>query len=481
MNIVSTDPYSTNNLKLNPKQQVTKELEVTTDHTQSQHSRFIPWLMWFGPLVFFAYQFVIRIAPGLVMPELMQKFHIDATSFGLFASMYYLGYAGMQIPVAVLLDRVGPKKVISFCALLCSVGTLGLVWTDHWGVALLSRFFIGVGSAAGFLGTSKVISLWFAEKMYARMVGLTFTFGLMGALYGGKPVSSLITLFGWEKVLMLVGWVGLGLSVLLFVVVKNPKDFCGSTGQKRENGKHENAQHGKNKNISTPTTSTLNTSVLSDLKTILTNPKILMLALANFLMVGALEGFADVWGVPYFMETKNLPKDTAALLTSTVFFGMLFGGPLLAYFSDKLKSEAKVTIACGFSLASLFAVLLYFNASLNITMLYSIMFLTGILCCYQVLVFSMGVRLVSAERSGIAVAFLNCINMLGGSFFHSSIGKLLDLFWTGNYNTVLQVKTYEVSTYTTALSVIPSAALAGALLLVWVHRLSAKNITLVRS
>lgn len=64
---------------------------------------FLPWLMWGFTTLFFAYQFVMRLAPGLVMPELMQKYNIEATEYGLFAAMYYFAYSGMQIPVALLL------------------------------------------------------------------------------------------------------------------------------------------------------------------------------------------------------------------------------------------------------------------------------------------------------------------------------------------------------------------------------------------
>ena len=394
-------------------------------------SRFMSWSMWAVAVLFFAYQFVMRVAPGLVMPDLMQKFQIDATSFGLFASMYYFAYAGMQIPVALLLDRYGPKKVISICTLLCAAGTVLLVYTNYWPLALLSRFLIGAGSAAGFLGASKIISLYFPKNMYTKMVGLTFTFGLIGALYGGKPVGSLIGVFGWEKVLLLVGVLGFAMAALVYFVVKDPK---------------------------TPEDVPAN-STLSSLKEIVCDKRLLTIAIANLLMVGALEGFADVWGVSYLAITRGITKENAALLTSTIFFGMLFGGPLLAYVADKVKSDYLVTSFSGLCMAGIFVLILTFNQSLNVLALYGLMFTVGVFCCYQVLVFSMGVKLVPAHLAGMTVAFLNCINMLGGSFFHSVIGTLMDLFWKGGFKDSLKV--YDVSAYTSALTVIPIAAVIG--------------------
>lgn len=411
-------------------------------HMQSNMriSFWLPWLMWVGPLAFFAYQFVIRVAPGLMMPELMQKFSIDATDYGMFASLYYFGYAGMQIPVALLLDKYGPRKIITLCVLLCSFGTLGLVFTDHWMIALTSRFLIGAGSAAGFLGTSKVISLWFPKEKYTEMIGLTFTFGLLGALYGGKPVAALMSNLGWEAVLTVVGILGLLLALVLVLFIREPKFQHNCSGHDQ-----------------------MSSSVLTDLKSMVSNKPLIFLAIANLLMVGALEGFADVWGVPYLEVARGISKSEAALFTSTIFFGMLFGGPLLAYFSRKLRSERAVTLACGFLITLLFIFMLGNNAGINDTLLYVLLFAVGILCCYQVLVFSMGVKLVLARQSGIAVAFLNCINMLGGSFFHSSIGVLMDYFWAGNYEN--NVKVYDASMYTYALALIPIAATLGSVLL----------------
>lgn len=405
---------------------------------------YLPWLMWGIATLFFAYQFIMRLAPGLVMSELMQKFHVDATDYGLFAASYYFAYSGMQIPVALLLDRLGPRWVITFCAFTCSLGTLMLVYTNHWSLALVSRFLIGAGSAAGFLGASKVISHFFPAEKYTRMVGLTFTFGLLGAVYGGKPVSHLITEFGWFDVLLSIGWVGLAVAVLVAVVVRNPKE-----------------DHKLNQSRSFVSKSSSLGSTLKTLKSLVTDPKLVLLALANLLMVGSLEGFADVWGVPFLSATKNISKDEAAQIVSFVFVGMLFGGPLLAFISDKIRSSYKVTCLAGILLCIIFVTLLAFYNSLSNLQLITLFFFTGILCCYQVLVFSMGVSLVPKEISGMTVAFLNCINMLGGSFFHSTIGFVLDLNWQQDFANDLRV--YQPEAFVIALSIIPVTALIGGL------------------
>ena len=395
---------------------------------------FQAWSMWAVAMFFFAYQFIMRLFPGLVMNDILREYQVDATSFGVLSSMYYFGYAGMQIPIAILLDRFGPRTVITIAAALCSAATLLFVGAHSWSVLLLARFLIGVGSTAGFLGTSKVISMVFPENQYSRMVGLTFSFGLLGAVFGGKPVGVLVTNYSWQSVGAIIAIFGFLCTALVWFVVKPSK-----------------------KNLHSE-----NYSVFESLKTIFKNPLVLSLALANLLMVGSLEGLADVWGVPFFMKMFAFEKAEAAFVISFIFFGMLFGGPLLVSIANRISNDYVVASACGICITLLFAVLLGGVFELSYPLLCSLLFLVGIFGCYQVIILCIGSKLAKPEHKGITVAFLNSINMFGGSFFHLVIGSLLDFVWTGD---VLNgVKNYSTVDYKWALSSVPFCALVGGIL-----------------
>jgi MFS family permease len=411
---------------------------------QSTFTRFKPWVMWFLPLSFFAYQFILRLWPSLTMTQIMQQFHIDATSFGVLAAMYYFGYAGMQIPVAILIDRYGVRGIIALFALIGSGATYLFVHTDVWPLALMGRFFIGFASAAGFLGTSKAVSLWFPQNRYARMIGLTFSFGLLGAVYGGKPVNALIESMGFREMATLLAIVSLGISVLIFLLFRNPAKPV----------EQETLQ-------------------VKSLKQILMNPSLIVLAIANLLMVGALEGFADVWGVPYLIEAYKMPKTDAAGFVSYIFYGMLVGGPVLAFLSEKWGNIQVISL-CGIGIAASFFAILFLCAHIDTFALRVLFFLIGIFCCYQVIVFSTSTTLIPIHLLGITIAFLNSINMFGGSFFHSLIGVLVDRFWTGGFENGCRVYTSE--SYTYGLLIIPLCALVGALLVQWIpHKAAARR------
>ncbi len=233
--------------------------------------KLLPLLMWLFPLLFFAYQFILRLWPSLMMQQIMQQFAIDASGFGLLAALYYYGYSWMQIPVAMMLDRFSARYVIFGCAVLCGLAVLIFTYTNNWYLACLSRFLVGVGSAVGFLGTSKVISQWFPKDQYARMVGYSFTFGLIGAIYGGKPVSLLVEAYSWQKVAFTLAIVSITLGVATFLFLRSPQVPQGAEPEK---------------------------FTVAHFKNLLSSRVMWFLAIGNFLMVGALEGFADVWGVP---------------------------------------------------------------------------------------------------------------------------------------------------------------------------------------
>lgn len=393
---------------------------------------YTPYLMWAFPLLFFTYQFILRLWPGLMMQQMMMQFSISSSQFGLIAAFYYYGYSSMQIPVAMLLDRYGAKYIVGTFALLCGGATLLFTYTDNWYLACLSRFLVGAGSAVGFLGISKVVSQWFPKKEYTKMIGLSFTVGLTGAIFGGKPISLLIETYEWQ-------YVALTLAIFSIIIGLGACFFL------RPSQHQESSQNFK----------------MSHFKKLLTSPAIWLLALANLLMVGSLEGFSDVWGIPYLMNAYSISKSNAAQLISFVFFGMLCGGPFLAFCSKKLGNY-RVIALCGFGMTIAFIALLLCQ-NYSWWYLASLFFCIGMMCCYQVIVFAAGADLVKAQYLGVTIAFLNCINMLGGSFFHTLIGMLMDMFWTGSVG-IDGTKQYSLQAYQSALVLIPVCATLGALM-----------------
>lgn len=412
-------------------------------------SRITPWVVWLIPMSFCAFQFVLRLFPGNVQTELMTEFHVDATAFGTFSAAYYFGYAGLQIPMAILMEKFGPRLIITLSALLCALGCWLMVSTQMWELAILSRFMIGVGSVVGFLGTTKVIVDWFPHQHHTKMIGISMSIGLLGALYGGKPINLLVQQSNWHAVLSGLGIAAAVIALAAFVLVRSPKNNTVSTANSVD--------------------SQQSTSWLVQIIPLLKNKTFIILAIANFLMVGCLEGFADVWGVNYLALTAGIAKSDASLMTSFIFLGMLIGTPVLSLIADKTQAHFKLTSLCGVLMAISLSVLLLKPEWFSILGLKTLMLFIGLLSGYQALVFVIGEGLVPKHLSNIAIATLNCINMFGGAFFHKTIGKVMDIT-SGNNLDVSGIAIYDIKAYSIGLAVIPLMALLGGLML-----LCAKN------
>lgn len=390
-----------------------------------------PIILWLLATLFFAFQFILRLSTGILREEIIQKFAIDTIAFGTLAGYYYLGYAGMQIPIGIMLDKFNFRIVIVTSILVTSLGTLAFVASSNFHYLLIGRFMIGAGSAIGFLSVAKITKTFFPVKYHSLLLGLSFTFGLIGAVFGVTPMKLLFNHFGYYYTfngLAVVGFI-IGLIILSVKIDLDNK----TDSSEKDSG--------------------------STIFKLLVNPTILLIGISGGLMVGALEGFADIWAMPFFKQIYQMNDMESNTITSFVYIGMCFGGPILAVIADLSKSANLIIIMTGLFMIGIFAILLYFPA-LNFFISSSLMFLLGIVCCYQVLIFTVVSDLVDIKSAGLAIAIVNCINMSFGHFFHKLISNLISYNWDGLTNE-LGVAIYSRYDFNIAISVIPICCLIG--------------------
>ena len=402
----------------------------------SRNSKLLPYAMWALPVLFFSYQMVLRVWPGLMMVPIMAQLKIEADEFGIISSAYYWGYAWMQIPVAILLDKWGPRWVISGLAVLCGMGFLLFTYTASWKVALVGRFLVGAGSAVGFLGVSKVLSQWFPKKDYAKMVGISVAIGLLGALGSGN-IKGMVNIMPEKVVAYSLSLFAIILGVAIWFVLRVPVPSG-------------------NQEVS-------NSFQFSNLKEVLSSPVILLLGLVNLLMVGPLEGFVDVWGLPYLKKAYGIDETIAYGLAYKVFLGVVLAGPIIPILGKKLGNYTVINI-CGLGITLSFAGLLSGSIGYHYYGFTALFLAVGFFSGYQINILAAGEAFVNSASVGITIAFLNSMNMLGGGFFHAIIGKIINALWMGEL-TQDGVRVYPLSAYQTALSVIPITSFIGVLLI----------------
>lgn len=363
------------------------------------NSRSSAWAVWVVASVFYAYQYILRVMPNIMLDDIMQHFGIGAATFGQFSGIYYIGYSLMHLPIGIMLDRFGPKKVMTGCTLLTVIGMLPLVFTDHWIFPIVGRALVDMGSSAAILGVFKIIRMTFSEARFPRMLSISVTIGLIGAIYGGGPVDYMREAFGYEVVIQVFAAIGVALAAATYCIIPETE-----------------VSH--------------QTTITADIKEVLSNRRVIWACIFAGLMVGPLEGFADVWGTVFFKQVYGFDGVLAASLPSMMFVGMCFGSPVLTLIAEKMGSYLRPVIGAGVVMAvSFFALLL---GQLTPGVISISFFVVGICCAYQILAIYKVSTYVREEVAGLATALANMIIMTFGYVFHGVIGAVVNV--TGGAN-----------------------------------------------
>lgn len=383
---------------------------------------FIVSMIWVCITLFYCYQYILRVLPNIIMPELMSKFNIGTTEFGTFAGIYYIGYITVHIPIGLMLSRFGGRIVLPICIILTSFGLIPIVYTQTWHFVVFGRLLIGIGSSAAIIGALQIFRVVF-HNHFSRMLGIMVCLGLITAVYSSKVLTYTLANININIAIniLIIGAVVLGLAT--FVLLP-------STNMLKSEG------------------------VWADIKAIVCNYKLIMVSILAGLMVGPLEGFADAWGSAFVNAVYGVERETANAIISSILSGMCIGCIILPYIADKTDAYHGITLISAIVMTICFVYLLSASSSTTL-ILTGVCFIVGIFCAYQVVIISKISTYVEERLSGMAASVANMIIMAFGSIFHNAIGINTDRFWDGTINNGVRV--YNAAAYLKGISIIPTA------------------------
>ena len=239
---------------------------------------FLPFIVCGVGAFFYVYEFFLRVMPSAMTDELMRSFQIDAGGLGVLSAFFYYGYTPMQIPAGLLLDRYGPRILLSLSMLVCAIGTLAFGLTNSAIIASFARLFIGLVSSFAFVGALVLASRWFAARYFALIVGLIQLMGCIGAIAGEAPVAIIVQHIGWRGTLFWSAAIGGIFAILFWLVIR---DHPAKEGQLTTASFHGDLNEGQR------------------LSQVLKNPQTWWVGLYAFSCWAPIAIFADLWGIPY--------------------------------------------------------------------------------------------------------------------------------------------------------------------------------------
>lgn len=360
------------------------------------------WLIWTTTSLLYLLVNFHRFALGVISDKLMAAFQIAAVGLGGLSSLYFYLYALLQVPAGILADSWGPRRTMTWSALIMAAGAFLFGIAQDLTMAYVGRFLIGVGVAAIFVNLLKLLADWFPPQTFATMTGLTTTFGFLGGLAAGAPFAHVVEVVGWRW-----GFHGVGLITVLLTLC------CWWLIHDR----------------TTSPPPLTETRPLTPLWIILRSREIWPVFFAKVGITGTFLAFFALWGPPYLMQAYGLARPEAGTLISVGLLGFVVGATTIGFLSDRVFRQRKLPLllaGCCYALSWVGPAMNLLPASLLTLYLFAFGFFgSSLLLCLSC------AKEQHPERVGVALAVVNAGGFLGAAFLQIFLGFLLDLQWQG--------------------------------------------------
>ena len=398
--------------------------------------------VWLLLSCFFAYQYIVRILPNVMITEIRSFYEINAYDYGVFSASFLYTYALMQLCVGASIYCFGVRRLSLVSITLCVVGAIGIASTSCLGLAKLMRALSGLGGACALICAMQYSYKCFEPKWHGLLMGGTMSIGAMSFLFGSGPIIYLTDTYGWQNAIYCVAMDGVFLLLLLIWFL--PYDKI-DTKNKIDTKKKEKTSWG---------------TYFKSLTKTLKNKEVWLLGIAGAGIFTPIEVIIDSWGVLFFTLKNDCSDSDSAFLVGVEYCGVAIGSvaipALCNYFKIHKLTAIRGSLVVILSIMSILThddICLTYNQ--QIVLLVTIGFFGGaIMLCFATAPIRPG------EKSENVLALINVFNMATIAVILQAIGYVLEQNWSGAVNEKgLQV--YTLSEVDNAFSVLIGVIIFG--------------------
>ncbi|MDZ4201875.1 MAG: MFS transporter [Gallionella sp.] len=365
----------------------------------------------------YSLSFFHRFAPAAISGDLQQAFSASGAALGGLAATYFYVYMVMQIPTGILVDTLGPRRVVAMGGLVASVGSILFGVADTLAAASVGRLLVGLGVSVTFIALLKLNAAWFHDRHFASMTGATILLGNAGSLLAAAPLAWALGFVSWRTIFVAVGVFSLLLAVLAWWLVRNgPNEAC-LPSLRELDGKAAHPPHDGH----------WYDGLLVVLKNRATWPGLWV----NMGLAGSLFAFAGLWAVPFLRDVYGMDRAAATDHTTLLLAGFALGAFFIGTLSDRLGRRKPVMIIgaliyCLCWLPMLFALPMSGAAS------HTLFFVMGLSAPSFTLSWACAKEVNPHALSGMATSVVNVGAFLGTAIMQPLVGWVIDLSHAGN-------------------------------------------------
>ncbi|HEY7120265.1 MAG TPA: MFS transporter [Tepidisphaeraceae bacterium] len=352
---------------------------------------------WLLAALYYFYQYALRSAPAVMMPELSNAFGITPLAVASIVGLFYYGYSPFSLVAGAAMDRIGPRRLLPGAAAVVGIGAF-LFASGNRELASVGRFLQGAGGVFALVGAIYIATKNFPPARAATLIGATQMFGMAGGSAGQFLVGPLIG----RGVAWNVFWTGMGIGGLLigvglfFLLPKDPKS------ERPDNWLSSTARA---------------------FKTVFRNPQSILCGLIAGLLFIPTTIFDMIWGVRYLQEAHGLEYGSAVMRSAAVPFGWIIGCPLLGAISDRIGRRKPVIIGGGVVLLGCLAWILY--GKVGVFPPYAVGLVAGVASGAAMLPYTVIKEANPPQFGGTATGVINFLNFTFSALLGPAFGWIL--------------------------------------------------------
>jgi len=361
------------------------------------------WVIWLVGLAVYIVAVFHRTSLGVAGLVAADRFDITAAQLATFTVLQLVVYAGMQIPVGVLLDRFGSRLLLLVGLALMTAGQLWFAFAGSFEVGLAARVLLGMGDAMIFTSLLRLVALWFRVRQAPVITQLSGMIGQLGAVAAATPLAAALSRFGWERSFGISAGAGALLSVALVLLVKDSP----YTGLSVEKIKVR--------------------ALARTLSEVWGNPGTRLAMWIHFTGQFGSTVFTMLWGYPFLVEGQGLSPAAAGGLLITLTLTAVVAGPVVGHLTGRLPyRRSQIVQVIVVAMASVWAVVLLWPGRAPLWLLVALVCVTGFGGPGSMVGFDLARTFHPTERLGRAAGVINIGGFTASLVTMALIGVILD-------------------------------------------------------